>query len=96
MDIIAVFCALLWPSFFCHFANSAADHVSAIGDIAYDLNWFEHPVELQKYVILMIARANERIAFSGLQFITCSMETFGKVCILIQFVALWNFFSFSF
>lgn len=79
MDILAVFCALLWLVFFCHFGNLAADRVSAIGDIAYDLNWFEHPVEMQKYMILTIARSNKRIEFSGLHLIPCSMEMFGKV-----------------
>lgn len=79
MDIIAVFCSLLWSSFFCYFGNLAADHVSEIGDAAYGLNWFEHPLEIQKYVILIMARSNERVAFSGFHLITCSMEKFGKV-----------------
>lgn len=81
MDIIAVICALLWSSFFCRFGNSAADHVSAIADVAYGLNWFEYPVEMQKYVILIVALANERVEFSGFQVITCSMEMLGKVSI---------------
>lgn len=79
MDMIALFNAMLWPAFFCYFGNLAADGVSAIGLVAYDLNWFEHPVEMQKFLILTIARSNKRAEFSGLQLIPCSMEMFGKV-----------------
>lgn len=79
IDILAVCCALLWLVFFCRFGNLAADRVSAIGDAAYDLNWFDYPVGLQKYLILTIARSNRRVQFSGLQLIPCSIEMFGKV-----------------
>lgn len=81
MDVLAVFCALLWLVFFCRFATLAADRAAAIGDIAYDLNWFEYPVEMQKYVILIIGRTSKRDEFSGLGLIPCSMEMFGKVSI---------------
>lgn len=70
---------LLWLVFFCRFGNLAADRVSGIGDAAYDLNWFDYPVGLQKYLILTIARSNRRVQFSGLQLIPCSIEMFGKV-----------------
>lgn len=79
MDIIALCNAMLWPTFFCHFGNLTADHVTAIGQIAYNSNWFEHPVDMQKFMILIIARSHERAEFFGLHLITCSMETFGKV-----------------
>lgn len=85
MDMIALLNAMLWPSFFCHFGNLAADHVSAISHVAYDLNWFEHPVDVQKFMILIIARSNKRAEFLGLHLIPCSMETFGKV---IHFTAI--------
>lgn len=79
IDIGGVVCSLMWVSFFCHFGNSASDHVSDIGDIAYGLNWYEHPVEMQKYLILIIARSNECVEFSGFQLVACSMEMFGNV-----------------
>lgn len=74
-------CALLWPTIFSHFANSTVDRVAAIGYTAYVLNWYDQPVNMQKYVILFIARSYERINFSGLNLIPCSMEAFGKVCL---------------
>lgn len=81
MDFLGILCSLMWPSIFCYFADLTTDRVLKIGDTVYDLNWFDQPVEMQKYVTLMIARSQERIYFSGLGLITCSLEAFGKVCI---------------
>lgn len=79
MDVLCLFCGLMWSFVFCYNANLATDHVSAIGYVAYSLNWFEHPVEMQKYLILIVARAHERVHFTGLHLIVCSIEVFGKV-----------------
>lgn len=78
-DVISIICSLIWPSFFCYFANSATDRVSSVGNTVYGLSWFDQPVQMQKYVILMVARSQERVQFSGLGLISCSMEAFGKV-----------------
>lgn len=80
MDVLCLVCGLMWSFLFCNFGNLAIDHVSAIGDVAYsNLNWFEHPVEMQKYLILMVARSHECVHFTGLHLIECSIEVFGKV-----------------
>lgn len=78
--MIAIVCSFLWPILFCYFANSVTDRVSAISYTVYDMNWYDQPVKMQKYVILMIARTHERIRFSGLGLIACSIEVFGEVC----------------
>lgn len=79
MDVLCLVCSLMWSFLFCYFANLATDHVSAIGDVAYCLNWFDHPVEMQKYLILIVARSHDRIYFTGLDLIPCTIEVFGKV-----------------
>lgn len=79
MDVLCVVCSLMWPFLFCYFANLATDCVAAIGYVAYSLNWFEHPVEMQKYLLLIVARSHERVHFTGLHLIECSIEVFGKV-----------------
>lgn len=80
MNIIGIVCTLIWPTCFSYFANLATDRVLKNGDIAYALNWYDHPIELQKYVILMIARSHERNVFTGYGLILCSLEAYGKVC----------------
>lgn len=77
-------CSLIWPSFFCYFSTLAIERVSTINHTIKGLNWFDQPVELQKYIILMVLRSQERMYFSGLGLITCSLEVFGKVCIALS------------
>lgn len=70
----------MWPYLFCHFGNSAMDNVSSIGDIAYNSNWFDYPVKLQKYFIPIVLRSHKRSDFIGFDLIPCTMEVFGQVC----------------
>lgn len=79
INVVAITCSLIWPSFFCYFSNLTTDNVLRLGNTVYDLSWFDHPIAMQKYIILMIARSHERIDFSGLGLIPCSLEAFGKV-----------------
>lgn len=80
MDMICILCSLVWPSFFCYFANLVTDRILMLRDSVYGLNWSDQPMEMQKFVILMMARTQERVYFSGLGLISCSLEIFGKVC----------------
>lgn len=95
MDVVCLICALIWASIFCYFANSTTDRVAAIGEAAYDLNWFDHPVEMQKYMILIIGRSQEPAHFSGLNLIRCTLEVFGKVNISCDFFILFIQFFFE-
>lgn len=64
---------------FCYFANIATEYIETIGDITYDSNWFNHPVEMQKYFIMIISRSHKPTHFTGLHLIPCSLEELGKV-----------------
>lgn len=101
MNIIAITCSMIWPWSFCYFANLATDRLLKIDNTIYGLNWFDYPVKMQKYVILMIAQAHEQIHFSGLGMIPCTLESFGKVCgqidiILHRFIVSRNVVSIFF
>lgn len=71
----------MWPAIFCIYANFATDQVSAIGDVAYDLKWYNCPLKMQKFIILIIARSQYPAKFTGLGLCDCSLEIFGKVSI---------------
>lgn len=73
--------SLVWPTLFSYFANLVTDRVLAIGDSVYSLNWYDQPVGIQKYIVLMVVRSQERVQFTGLSLISCSIEVFGKVCV---------------
>lgn len=80
-DVICTACTLVWLALFCYHANFASDRVACIGYNIYDWNWFEYPVELQKYTILVIAQSQEPVYFVGFNLIRCTMEVLGKVSI---------------
>ncbi|XP_031617477.1 odorant receptor 4-like [Contarinia nasturtii] len=77
--LISIACALVWPTLFCYSASDVIDKIANIGDIAYDSNWYHYPPELRKHIILIIARSQEDIIFSGLSLIGCSVEVFGNL-----------------
>lgn len=78
-DVICVICYLIWSSLFCYHGNLAADRVSSVGSSAYNSNWFHLPVEMQKFMTLIIARSQNPVYFTGLGLIDCTMEVFEKV-----------------
>lgn len=55
------------------------DQFLRFADEAYDAMWYKIPVDLQKYLRLIIANAQRRRVFHGLNFIDLSLATFGKV-----------------
>lgn len=79
MDVICQSAGMMWPYLFCHFANLTTDRVLAIGNVIYDLNWIDYPVNMRKYIILLIARSQQPIIFSGLYLFPCTLEVFGLV-----------------
>lgn len=90
--IIILFCVwflnnYLFISFKSYFANLATDRVSTIGETVYVLNWFDQPIEMQKYLILMILQSHEPISFSGFGIVFAQLDSFGKVRTHIQFTS---------
>lgn len=84
IDIICVICALIWCSLFCYFANMASNRLTSIGFAAYSANWYNYPVEWQKFIVLIISRSQDSNVFNGLNLINCTMETFGTVRKFLQ------------
>lgn len=79
MDVLCQSAGMMWPYLFCHFANLTTDRTMAIGTAVYGLNWFDYPVKMRKYFILLIARSQQRIVFTGLHLFPCTLEVFGQV-----------------
>lgn len=79
LNLVALFASLLWPYMFCNFANSVTERMLLLGDVAFGSDWYTYPPKLQKYIVLIIARSNKPVFFSGLGLIRATLETFGKV-----------------
>lgn len=55
------------------------DRILNIENSLYDSNWYEIDVDIRKYIILIISRAQKPIFFTGFGIVYCSLEVFGKV-----------------
>lgn len=75
--------SLIWPYFFSYFASSTTHRMALIGDIIFDSNWFDFPPELQKYMILIIARSQYPSQFTGLGLYDCTLAELGNVRYLL-------------
>lgn len=82
-DSSCLISALLWPSFFCTFANKVTDQIADIGDSAYETNWYLFSPTLKKFVWLIINRSQDPVYFTGLGLVNCTLEVFGNVRSLI-------------
>lgn len=72
-------CSLFWPFLHCYYASWITEEIDDTGATAYATHWFDLPIKMQRYVILMMIRTNESLNFTGLDIINCDMETLGKV-----------------
>lgn len=91
-SVICIFCAFVWPFFFCMFATSASEQVSYTGRTMYNSNWYYFPLKQQKYVVLVVNRSQDILYFTGMNLIRCTLESFAKVR-SIQLIQLNKFVS---
>ena len=78
----------MWPFLFCYYATFATDRLADLSQTAYNSNWLDWPPEHQNYLILIMARSQEPVRFTGFGLIDCSLEVFGKVSRLHHFVLI--------
>lgn len=71
--------SLFWPFLMCFFANRTTDEIANTGYTAFESDWYDYPVDVQKYLVLIIARSQKPAFFDGLYFIDCTLESFGNV-----------------
>lgn len=60
---------------------SSSDFSTAI----YKSCWYEYPVKVQPFLVMMMCRAQKPFYFTGYEFSKCSLETFTKVHIHSEF-----------
>lgn len=82
--------ACLWPLLFCIFANITTDRIASIGDSAFNANWIDFPPDLRKYIIMIIMRSNDKVYFTGLGIVRCTLAVFAEVieAFILIFVVL--------
>lgn len=83
----------------CYFGDLASESFTKMGDVAYDANWPDISISLQKFIILIIGDTQQPLYYHGFGIALLNLETFSKVHINIiisqPFEMLLTFFLFQ-
>lgn len=64
---------------YCYFGKLATESYQNMADCLYESNWWELPVELQKYFLLMNVNMQRLLFYHGFEVAVLNLETFSKV-----------------
>lgn len=69
------------PIFFvvCNCGESVTSAFDDMDEVVYEMEWYACPIELQKYLIAMLAIIRRPVVFNGLFSMDCSRFTFKRV-----------------
>lgn len=67
---------------YCYYGKKSTDTYSAFGDCVYGMDWYDLPVNLQKYFTLTIANAQVPIYYHGLGIAYLNLESYTKASLL--------------
>lgn len=65
--------------FYCYFGKVATESFEMMPDCVFGMNWYEQPIDLQKYFILMIRNMQRPVYYHGFEVAKLNLETFVKV-----------------
>ena len=65
---------------FCHFGKLTAECFEQTADCIYGISWYDLPLELKRYIFMMIENAQIPQYYSGFDFFILNLETCLKVC----------------
>lgn len=86
--ISCIFIGIFWMFIYCYHATEITANLKRMGDIAYNSKWYDyHPMEVRKYIILMIQHSQIPFQFHGLHIFHCDLETFGNVRAYFWFIS---------
>lgn len=64
---------------FCHFGKLATESYQRMADSMFNSNWQRFPIELQKYVILIIANMQRPLHYNGIKMAILDLVLFNHV-----------------
>lgn len=68
-----------WMFLHCFLGKMVTDRYDELSNDLYQSKWYNLPVELQKYFILMLANTQKPLFFDGLGIYVLDLETFASV-----------------
>lgn len=78
-DIVCVGFSLFWPFLYCYFATFASVRISSINMAVYSSTWYSYSLNLRKFTILIIARSQQPVYFTGFNLIRATLKSFSIV-----------------
>lgn len=67
---------------YCYLGKTVTESYSKYAECLYELNWTQLPIDLQKYLIVMIQNAQCPLFYHGFNIMTLNLVTFSNVSIL--------------
>lgn len=67
-------CGVMWTYILSYSATLASFAVAGIGNIVYNCSWYNYPLSVRKYMILLIARSQRQVYLTGFKLFPCSLE----------------------
>lgn len=82
-DLYQAFCTLIYSAtiliVYCFFGTLSTRTFEKYGEYLYELSWYTLTTKQQKYIVLMIENAQQRLCFHGFHMISLNLETFVSV-----------------
>lgn len=68
---------------YCYFGKLASESFAKMSDSVYNnANWYELPIRLQKYIILMLSDMQKPLCYHGFGIIVADLNTYIRVCVV--------------
>lgn len=64
---------------YCYYGNRSTNDYAKMANYLYTSNWYQLPIELQKYFKMMIANAQRPLFYHGFRIVQLNLETYLKV-----------------
>lgn len=79
LNVVCVTYGLLWSFLLCYFSTLTSQSISSFGDVVYSSNWHMLRSSDKKLLVLIIARSQKPILFTGLKLVPCTLNVFASV-----------------
>lgn len=81
-------------SAFCYFGEMTTSKFEELPESIYQSKWYEYPLEIQKYITLVLAHTQQPFHFSGYFVSSCTLHTYKEVAIIGYWFSLLPWFNF--
>lgn len=76
---MALSASYIWLFVFCYFGEKVTGAFDKLSDCIYQTDWYRFPVELRKYVVIMLLFAQKPVYMLAFKKFQCTLRTFEQV-----------------